>query len=578
MPSINQITHDDDLVRSKVNFFADYFCFASETIGTSDSIEIENPLSAVEKIIFQITKNPNRCAAYIDSYLTQSSFDEYDHFKEFKSYKKLKSLIQQFKANRKPKAKISWIQSNPEFLKTLKLYKTDLKRLMFKKALRSIISYLRCVHEIDKHKIDLIELTNLIVSEFILNNHSKKDIAKVFEKIMTEEVGTFPFPKGLKEQDEKEVFIKNRTFQQQFDGIFNLLKADLIENYFIFRIYGIKPPDDFVFTYDKVTFYSPKHEKLKTVVEKVKSNKYLISFLDNDEFLVLAVIKSKYGSIDIASNDAVEIINKELQLINKVYTSNCTLEKFSFLFTSDFLDVGWKREFKDKGYSVNEAEVHQLDDNPFSFLKKVPNRYKEPLLRNESIYLDALINKNVSTYWQYLETILPARQNDEKQIIDMVSNLLLLNTETYHKNRLKNYIFDSMTPFVTSANQLGITTERQLEIFNHPNSIDWDKLLTEIKHPFILHLLTERQTRIDRKEFLKRKSTYERVLWDAQAQRNAIIHKGLANEKALISLTGQLPRLVTRLRWVIFDGIRQKLGKDYEETILKLRDKATKLI
>lgn len=578
MPRIHQITHDNELVRRKVNFFADYFCFAAETIGTNDSIEIENPLSSVDKMIFQITKNPSRCAVYIDSYLTHISFSDYEDFKEFKSYKKLQSVIRDYKTNKRPAAKIAWIRANPQFLKTLQLYRRELKRLMFKKALKSIISYLRCVHEIEEHKEDLINQTNLIVSEFILNNHSKKDVAKVFERIITTEVGAFPFPKSLKKPEEKEIFIKNRTFQQQFDGIYNLLKGDLIQNYFIFRIYGLKTPDNFSFTYNRVSFYNPKHEKLSAIVSKVRRNNFIRDFLDNEEYLILAVIKSEYESIDIATNDAVEIISKELQLINKVFTSNCTLEKFSYLLTSDFDGIGWRRSGKDKGHRISEHEIPLLEDNPFSFLKKVSNRFKDTLLKNESIYIDALINKNISTYWQYLETIIPTNQNDSKQVVEIVSNLLLLNAESHHKNRLKNYIVDAISPFNASANYLGISVERQLEIFNSRGTIDWSSLRAEIDHPFIQHLLTELLIKFNKHDLLKRKAHYERVLWDAQAQRNATIHKGMANEKAMISLSGQLPRLITRIRWTIFNGIRERVGKNYEEAIYKLKDKATQLI
>lgn len=210
MPRIHRITHDNELVKRKVNFFADYFCFAAETIGTNDSIEIENPISSVDKIVFQIIKNPNRCAVYIDSYLTHVSFSDYEHFKEFKSYKKLQSLI--------------------------------------------------------------------------------------------------------------------------------------------------------------------------------------------------------------------------------------------------------------------------------------------------------------GTYWQYLETIIPAKQNDSKQVVDIVSNLLLLNAESHHKNRLKNYIIDAISPFNASADYLGISVERQLEVLNKPETIDWDSLRTEINHPFINHLLTEFLTKFNRNDLSKRKATYERVL------------------------------------------------------------------
>ncbi|HEY3525847.1 MAG TPA: hypothetical protein VGK47_06605 [Nitrososphaeraceae archaeon] len=578
MPRIHRITHDNELVRRKVNFFADYFVFAAETAGTNDLVEIDNALSTTDKIIFQITKNPNRCSAYIDSYLTHVSFEDYDDFKNHKVYQKLQSLIIQYAANKKPKHKINWVQSKPEFLKVLKLYRRELKRIMFKKALNSIISYLRCVHEIEEHKSDLINQTNIIVSEFILNDRSKRDIAGIFERIITREVGIFPFPKFVKNQDEKENFIKNRTFHQQFDGIYNFLKEKLNENYFLFRIYGLKTPDNFEFTYNRVTFYSSKHEKLQVLLNKIREDKYNADFLVNDEYLMFATIKSEYGSIDAAVSFAIEAINTELKFINKVFASNCTLEKFSYLLTSNFVDIGYHRNLKDKGHRIDNNEGRLLEDNPYVFLKKSPKRFTEVLLKNESIYIEALTNRNIATYWQYLETIIPSKQNDEKQIIDIVSHLLLLNADSYYKNRLKGYIIDAISPLTANHDDLGITIDRQLEIFNSQKSIDWTVLSTEIKHPFISHLIADFLKPLKKNDLVNRRKFYQRVLWDTQAQRNSIIHRGYANEKAMISLNGSLPRLITRLRWTLFNGIREKVGLDYNDMVLKLRDRASLLV
>lgn len=578
MATIHRITHDNELVRRKVNFFADYFAFAAEMAGTNDLIEIENALSATDKIIFQITKNPNRCSAYIDSYLTHISFHNYEDFKNHKVYQKLKAHITQYKTNKKPKQKINWIQSNPKFFEELKLYKRELKRIMFKKALSSIISYLRCVHEIEEHKEDLINQTNIIITEFILNDRSKRDIAKIFERIITREVGIFAFPKSLKNLEEKENYIRNRTFQQQFDGIYNVLKEKLNENYFLFRIYGLKTLDNFEFTYNRVTFYSSKHEKLQVLLNKIREDKYNVDFLANSEFLIIATIKSEYGSIDAAVSFAIETINSELKFINKVFSSNCMLEKFSYLLTSNFIDIGYHRNTKDKGHRINNNEGQLLEDNPYVFLKNSPKRLKDVLLTNEAIYVEALTNRSIATYWQYLETIIPSTQNDEKQIIEIVSHLVLLNADSYYKNRIKEYITDAISPINANHDDLGITVDRQIEIFNNPKTIDWTNFSKEIKHPFISHLISEFLKPLKKEDLSMRREFYQRVLWDTQAQRNAIIHRGYANDKAVISLNGTLPRLITRLRWTLFNGIREKTGLDYNDMVLQLKDRATLLI
>jgi hypothetical protein len=70
MVYLNQITNPEKLIECKVNFFADYYNFVASQIEQSDFLEIENYLSLIEKIIFQIETNPKKCSIYIDSCLT----------------------------------------------------------------------------------------------------------------------------------------------------------------------------------------------------------------------------------------------------------------------------------------------------------------------------------------------------------------------------------------------------------------------------------------------------------------------------------------------------------------------------
>ncbi len=56
MANINQITHSNPLIQKKVNFFADYFDFITDKMGILDNLPIENPLSLIDKAIFQVKR------------------------------------------------------------------------------------------------------------------------------------------------------------------------------------------------------------------------------------------------------------------------------------------------------------------------------------------------------------------------------------------------------------------------------------------------------------------------------------------------------------------------------------------
>jgi hypothetical protein len=213
---IHDITHPNPLVKSKVDFFADYFDYAVKNIGVSDLIDIENPLSLVDKILFQIENNLSHCPKYIDSYLTHPFlYEDYVDLKSETLFKHFHVEIKKYKSQLKHAKKVDWIVKNPSFKFSLIKLRRSLQRSMFKSSLQSIISYLNCKHEITEHRIDFIRLTNILVSEFLFNDRSKKDLQKMFERILSKEIWYFPFSQKLaKESKEaKETFIKNRTFQ-----------------------------------------------------------------------------------------------------------------------------------------------------------------------------------------------------------------------------------------------------------------------------------------------------------------------------------------------------------------------------
>ncbi|MBA7541101.1 hypothetical protein ES705_33408 [subsurface metagenome] len=108
MPTINQITHPDNLVQTKVNFFADYFNFVTDNIGLYDELEIENHLSLIEKVIFQIENNLDHCPKYLDCYFSHPILKkENKYFKEFKQYQNLQSLIQAYQQAGPPAKKVN---------------------------------------------------------------------------------------------------------------------------------------------------------------------------------------------------------------------------------------------------------------------------------------------------------------------------------------------------------------------------------------------------------------------------------------------------------------------------------------
>jgi FMN phosphatase YigB (HAD superfamily) len=78
-------------------------------------------------------------------------------------------------------------------------------------------------------------------------------------------------------------------------------------------------------------------------------------------------------------------------------------------------------------------------------------------------------------------------------------------------------------------------------------------------------------------DYLKNKRYYERSLWEAKFQRNAIVHSSRANDKALITLNESLTKILRRLRVILFNGIREKLAPTYPEIVQALKTRGALL-
>lgn len=581
MSNLHSITHPNKHIEEKVNFFADYYKFVVSEIGRSDYLPLENHLSIVDKILFQIDTNIEHCTKYIDSYLTHPLIQKDNkYFKEERYYEAISSLFEEYKKLGKPTAKLDWIKNNPKFTITLRKYRTYLKRFMFKGALKAIISFLKCEHNISKHQVDLIHYTNIIASELILNNRVKDDATKVFSRILTNNIKYFPFPKPFIRKNKhrlesaKEEFIKSRTFDQQFEGIYNYFKETCKNEYFIYRIYGLRTKDNFSFKYNKVTFYNPKHKKLITVVNRIKKQAFFKNFLDRED-VVLAVVKVNYHSKKIGELTAINLISKELMFLDFVCKSNSQFEKYTYLTTSNFKDLGWRWNAKEKGSSISdELELEDLNNNPYKYLIDIDIDCRNHFLNYEPLYVNAITTRSPEDYWRYLETLIPLKSNGDKQVLDVVSSLLLINAEENEKNILKSYIVNSIAPMNTSATILNLTSEKQMQFFdqlhNEPVNLNFEEVKKEINHPFINYLFKEKMIPTKTKIYNELKKHYKSVLIECYGQRNSIIHSSLGNEKALLLIDNTLPKLVTRLRWVLFDGMRKYKDFNFETLIKEL--------
>jgi hypothetical protein len=164
---------------------------------------------------------------------------------------------------------------------------------MFENALGGIISYFKCSHDLDHHLQDYINLTNCIVSEFIINNRSRKDLKNIFYRILNKEGEKFPFPPSMSDNDDdsKKRFIQNRTVDEQFYGIKTIFKQEPRIEYFLYTVRNFEVPDNFKLEYNKVILISPRHDDLVLLSAKLEGSGFgTLNFFESADLVVATLI------------------------------------------------------------------------------------------------------------------------------------------------------------------------------------------------------------------------------------------------------------------------------------------------
>lgn len=570
MTYLNQIVHSDKLVETKVNFFADYYNFAVSQIEKIDNLDAENYLSLIKKIIFQIQTNNSQCAKYIDSYLTHPLIQkENTFFKKYKNYELVSTLFEKYKSLGKHNVKITWIKENSDFETALIRFRIELKKVMCKNSLKSIISYLKCTHDLSEHQNELIHHTNMLVNEFLYTNRAKEDVTDTFRRIITEDIKNFPFPASYLKANKhriseaKQEYLENRTFDQQFEGILHLLKENKKNEYFIFRVYNVNTYKRFKFKYNKVTFYAPDHPKLKEIKSKMIDAPLPKDFFKSED-MILAVIKVSSKSRRTAQQIAVNTIRKELLFLDLQCGTNLMLESHSYIITGDFKDIIAKWSRKENSYTISEVKKKSLDKNPYLLLKEVNKKSQEYFLNYEHLYFKAQNSENPEDYWHYFETLLKTYTQSTFTVIAVISSILAISSQKKEKLLTEIYLINSVIN--SSAQQLNIPQNEFLQIRNLvPNNLD--QMTKNIKHPFISYLSKKIQAKAKLNEA---KSYYGRILWDCYAQRNSMMHNNEQNERGLVLLNLKLPDLAVRFRDTVIAAMVDHNQLNFIQIIEKL--------
>lgn len=564
MAELYNISHANELVQSKVNFFANYFDFVCKNVGILDELELETHTSLIDKLIFQLSNNSQSWSKkYIHSYINHALLKSDHLIKEFQAYSQFKSLITKHKSNLVYK----------DILKATKALRKELSSSYVDSILSTIISFLTCIHKLAVHRTELKYYTKLLVCEFILNGKSKNDLEDLLHKILSSDKIEFPFPTNITTDEQKDHFLSNRTFKQQFEGIKNYMYLKERTHYYLYRVGGYEVSDDFIERYNKVTFISKNHKKLKKLRNRLSKTMLAEDFLDS--YPLVAYIKIPSRAIDIASQEARNLIKSELEYLNLVLSGDAYIEPFNFLYSPDFNRFRFNWNKKGGKNIIDEYEIVKIQDNPYKFLRNIKLISKKRLLNLEPLAIKAFSTNSNSAFWHYLEVLI---QKDAANVINFLANILLNEAKESKKRLIGNYIHFTFLNLNNSPSDFGIDESLYMDIRKNFYTIDFKVYKKYIKENFVHDLIGSYLHEYKKNDFTKLHEYYKSVLLESYEQRNFYIHKANEMTKAAIKLSISMAEFTKRIRWSLFRGIREYNGLKFDTILVKLEEEGKALL
>lgn len=579
----------DENIKTKVNFFCDYFNLAAIHIGKYPKWDFENPLSIVDKIIFQIENNPENRVKYLANHIKNHHFQINEYTKQFQPLNELRPLITEYLID---KNKNRWLNENPEFLKLLKRLKTDLENNMFNKAVDFIIDFLRCPHDLNFHIEDFKYLILIIISELKFRDKSKREVTSLISNIMSRDVKQFPLPQKILTVKNKKIFeslssefMNGRTFKQQFEGIKHFNNYNDVHGYFIFQIYRLQLEEDDFLTFDDVKIYHPNNEIFDNFKGKKNENYSRDHWLEyaSEKNISLAITQGNLTNYDLGLKLAINKVQEFVNYINNKLESNCYINIYSHRSTPNFKQVSLGFKSDSTATSLSKLNLQKLNrDNPFERLREVNSQAKIKFLSAEKFYQRALISNESSDYWHYLECLIPKKKKGDqyhKQVKHVSSVILLLAYRYTFPNHIANCIFNLLNGLSEERTENSLSYKELDNITQNWKDSNIIKIGREFKHhPIILSLIKDYENRNDKDHLYFVYQIYYNMINELYEIRNAYIHSGIKNEYSNKKIQHILPMYISTIRSFFMNEIEKGRDKKIETIVNKVKIRAHNIL
>jgi hypothetical protein len=564
MPRIKRITNPNKLVEEKVNYFLDQITHVTTYAGWHWHLELESPISLLEKIIFRLTNDNEYRLTYFDNYFKHSFFTSDTFWSRYKTYPDIEKLATQYnQLGKKQKgAKISLL-SDVSFHNNLQILHKDLTHKMASDLMNGVIKTVLCPHKLEDlvphtnetHAAALKSIACALVSAYIFKGYTKGEISEIITKVFSKDATTFPFPPHVKTKTQRKKHLAKGTLKNQLHGFTNALKLDQERGIIMVKVYGGIFPQTFEFKYNQVDFYGKNHSIVRLIKGKMASTDIVDFFSEGDYILATAEIgwHSQHSLLD----NIVKKIRGELAPLSASLDRNFNVDT-----TTNYIWLSTRNEYKGMAWSsrkfdnpIPERALEQLSDNAYQALGKLKGTAVNWFLKYEPLFVQAHMNCSISDYWLYLEILLSYNQT-RKAVMDNISSIVLLNEKLMNDRRILTTIVDSFTPFSGGFQLLNVTKEKWRKVIPSIRKGKIPREIRNVDYPFLKELINEYDNQLDAAYYKKAKVYYSGILTEAYEYRNFIVHSGSASDASKDKLASTLPNIVVRTRWAFFNALK----------------------
>ena len=481
----------------------------------------------------------------------------------------------------------------------------------FLSILRKLIKCLNSRKGIKAEKSKIEYLATLLLSEFLRTGFHLEDITGfggLLKRILSKRIevydennesslhSTFPLPFHIESQREKEgfkkiveEFINNRTFAQQFEGLYNQFRIEK-DGQFLFKIKNVaNETSDFHFRHHEVEIFHHKQLIIDKTTWEVGDIEFFDRFIE-EKNTILASISLKYKSHKLATQLAVLKIREAIDFLNfvskdkkKNYNGAILGTDQSYLIFKGGESVRWFMQH-DKVMALNSSIQPTADYLYPDGFKRLNSSIQKVFLRNDKVLFRASTtnywDEKVSCYWRFFDSIIGYSISEIKggDIIKKASKIILLTEEKIRKRKHRYTITNALHNSSSEMINLKIPPAHLAEKIEQ-SSDDEKKFLEleeEADYPFINEKFKEyKEMKMD---YSKTHDFYRILFWETYEQRNIAFHQNDFCFSTVEKLVKILPSVMLRVRESIITELISNKNLSIQEAIDNLSKRGSDLL